>query len=158
MGTIIKKGEKIYYKEDPGFAEFQIISAEELLTKLNFVKLNANDIEKEYIGDCWQMRKMIDFVKKLIEQERQKNVNASPKIETKANMDYQHASFANSIPENTLNTSRIFSKDNANEEPSSNNEENIHVDEEAGNKKSDISFQRPIGNLEKSYLETSIGG
>ena len=158
MGTIIKKGEKIYYKEDPGFAEFQIISAEELLTKLNFVKLNANDIEKEYIGDCWQMRKMIDFVKKLIEQERQKNVNASPKIETKANMDYQHASFANSIPENTLNTSRIFSKDNANEEPSSNNEENIHVDEEVGNKKSDISFQRPIGNLEKSYLETSIGG
>ena len=80
MGTIIKKGEKIYYKEDPGIAEFKVISAEELLMKLDAKSLQNEDIEKHYIGDCWPMRKMLYCIQKMKDKEQQKKAKAEKNV------------------------------------------------------------------------------
>ena len=69
MGTIMRRGEKIYYKEDPGQEDFKVVSAEALLTKLDVKLWQGKDFENKYIGDTWAMRKMISFVQKIRDKE-----------------------------------------------------------------------------------------
>lgn len=70
MGTILRKGEKIYYREDPGMDMFETITATELLEKLNIQSLKGKDIDGEYIGDTWNFRKLISLIETLQEKEK----------------------------------------------------------------------------------------
>ena len=141
MGTIVRKGEKIYYKEDPGLEEFTVISAGDLLKRLNVESLQGKDIESEYVGDCWQMRKMLYFVQKLRDKERQAKVNdgenmkqtlsyvsddtadeerkeySQTRVKTEDNVeknDFSIKNVSNSMPVNTLKEQSVIFPDGNN--------------------------------------------
>ena len=183
MGTIIRKGEKIYYKEDPGLEDFKVISAEELLTRLDV--RTDKDIEEQYTGDCWRMRKMLYFIQQLSDKERQEKVNAeqenkliassisndiledekeySPAIvnaeKDLTEPDIQVKNISNSMPINTLTERSAVINDNNDE-----NDTSIHHNEETktnftGNANCNISYKIPSINLhmKNEILSPSTG-
>ena len=180
MGTIIRKGEKIYYKEDPGLAEFRAVSAEELLKKLNVESLKGKDIETEYIGDTWQMRKMIDFVQKMRDKELKEKKGAGKKTKqaianitenrmeplfkmadvkngndfTKQDIDVKDMS--NIVPINKLG---IQSGMHDYAENDKNNFQFRDVNGQQnfdGNKKSEISYKKPSMNLHNEQQSVNV--
>ena len=113
MGTIIKKGEKIYYREDPGMDEFRPVSATELLTKIDIpalLKQIDGSPDATYVGDCWKLRQLVSMLKTLAKQEElhHKNnvIQAQNWDNRKANDELGVAintsSISNSTPINTL--------------------------------------------------------
>lgn len=183
MGTIIRKGEKIYYKEDPGMSDFKVVSAEELMTKLDIQALQGKDIEKEYTGDCWNMRKMLDFVQKLRDKEQQKQENVNKSIKKTASyisdgvsedineysktrvsteegaerQDFLLKNVSNSMPINTLKEqSVIFPDGNNNNDIMSQSGNGDDKQDFTGNTKSKMSYKIPSMNLKNENLSANL--
>ena len=184
MGTIVRKGEKIYYKEDPGLEEFTVISAEDLLKKLNVESLQGKDIESEYVGDCWQMRKMLYFVQKLRDKERQAKVNdgenmkqtlsyvsdntadeerkeyLQTRVKTEDNVeknDFSIKHVSNFTPINTLKERSVILPDgNNNNDIMSQSGNGDGKQNFTGNTKSNMSYKIPSMNLQNENLSATL--
>ena len=166
MGTIIKKGEKIYYREDPGMDKFRPVSATELLTKIDIPAL-LNQIDGStnatYVGDCWKLRQLVSMLKMLAKQEElhHKNnvIQAQNWDNRKANDELGVAkntsSISNLIPINTLtdllNKNNQDHDDGAQTTMGSNNDDDVSYNGNKANK-SKISFERPDMNLQNNTI------
>ncbi|MBQ7551933.1 MAG: hypothetical protein IJT15_00595 [Rickettsiales bacterium] len=182
MGTIIRKGEKIYYKEDPGMSDFKVVSAEELMTKLDIQALQGKDIEKEYTGDCWNMRKMLDFVQKLRDKEQQKQENVNKSIKKTASyisdgvsedineysktrvsteegaekQDFLLKNISNSMPINKLGRQLVMTTDDNNDNNVSLSNDIKRQQDFTGNTKSNMSYKIPSMNLQNENLSATL--
>ena len=184
MGTIVRKGEKIYYKEDPGLEEFTVISAEDLLKKLNVESLQGKDIESEYVGDCWQMRKMLYFVQRLRDKEQQAKVNdgenmkqtlsyvsdntadeerkeyLQTRVKTEDNVeknDFSIKHVSNFTPINTLKERSVILPDgNNNNDIMSQSGNGDGKQNFTGNANGNISYSKPSINLQNENLSATL--
>ena len=166
MGTIIKKGEKIYYREDPGMDKFRPVSATELLTKIDIpalLKQIDGSTNATYVGDCWKLRQLVSMLKMLAKQEElhHKNnvIQAQNWDNRKANDELGVAkntsSISNLIPINTLtdllNKNNQDHDDGAQTTMGSNNDDDVSYNGNKANK-SKISFERPDMNLQNNTI------